>query len=253
MQKDTIFCEDCEALLALSTAPLTPEKEPNPDLDKAHQIADRLFPDFVEKLLKNERFLADRPFKYTHKVMSCYSDDKRSDFFSNTHALLIRCHTKVPLNWNLERKAEREIKKKCKEDQDQEKPALRKPYNRLGDKSNNYDAAKEWLDTYEGLLADSCWELLSRAALCDVVFGKNMVEYKGTADLQRMSLELGGHIRFMAQGHQYHNLVTNVNRRGIPVHDYLAEHIKDLGTLEKLKKLSIPSTVAIKERLSATE
>lgn len=105
---------------------------------------------------------------------------------------------------------------------------------------NNYAYSVEvvsgWFECFQGAVDGGNWEMMSRTALIDLVFGPVQVHYEGSQKLMDLSLEMGAPILVSNKEDViWPKLGSTVNRRGIPFWNQVVDNIFSEEDLRKLK------------------
>jgi len=81
---------------------------------------------------------------------------------------------------------------------------------------------KVWVETYNGARCGFDYSQMSRQALVDAIFGRLMSQMPGSCELQRMSVELGGPVKFTSTDGVWLNFGSPFDRRAIPFWHWVA-------------------------------
>jgi hypothetical protein len=105
---------------------------------------------------------------------------------------------------------------------------FKSPFKRVISKGEyTVENVSKWMKAYQDAIDAGDFSKMSRIALVDLIFGRLMPQIPGSSELQRLSAELGGPVKFSSNDGVWLNLGSPVDRRSVPFWHWVAQNITD--------------------------
>ena len=191
----------------------------------------------------------DQPiYHYTHKLMEQLDQDQMHQFFSAVFAVLMQCSSAGTINWEEQENFGKRFGWAF--------PNYKHVYKRVilsGSSELTCASVSKFQFMFNQYRKDNRWDDISKIAMCDLFFGPLMITYKGSKELQKLNLLLGGVVKFLSQEGEYFGFGSPLDRRAIPFWQWVAANIKDASLLDMVAKVKIQTAAPLKNGLSPTE